>query len=820
MKKFAGGLSQQLASGGGSNRKKAPTSGLKIESKRQSVGESNNSITGSSSRYSNNHTANDMEEPFSPSMIEFEEEKRHHRYGNKERLSSSSDHDHRGGDDIFDQYSSNNIGSNRIDHSFLPTRSSSPPMPLFNDRKSFHSENIEYNINGDDYSQEVSSPQPRKSESSIVDHEISRSPGESLGSAFKKLKTKKKNLSFSKFSENVKNFKIMNKSALEDYTSDIERGHTQLLDACDEFFEKRESAEIAICKSSDILNLFGNEVTERNVIFILEKIEACHWEYGYHLLAVVMGYASNANSVTGGFANSKKNCSTVLDCNGLGTIIYAFKHHAFALANIEVSHSIPTEQLEKMCKEKEKWFNLYANILYVFLTVLSWSPSKEVLDELKYDLFDRNVNESRTQYGKKENSEHFFIVLLTLLRKSVLSDATDRANIHSLKKLVMLMHKTLHILFICDADNSHKKKYTKITKVLQKERSKSMRLKVAQEMKEAYIKVNQGNASKIVEEAIDVYQKAPEKKDTSEKVTDSSIPRALIENPSMKEVLYRLLLEELPDFVVLMLSILDKITKGECGVNFSTVEKRRYCNILLKSLLSVVLLLIKNWRKSCLMQAKYLIHLLGEAEIYVLLFRLIELDIKAFVYHDDTNAEVFFMRGEPSIKTNASFSTKPNWRNIYVVTIALRIIHQMTKDDPFLISKLIRKNKLHRTLKKVIQAEDIEALCKYSYTSWIQSLNTTIQISQTEYVNEMKRVLHDIEHFHNVNYFGWWKHIGYRAIDKLAKTKRQANSQQQDYDQLVFSKDNGSLGEDYISYLYNSIELTEEEKRRALLLQI
>lgn len=330
----------------------------------------------------------------------------------------------------------------------------------------------------------------------------------------------------------------MNKSALEDYTSDIERGHTQLLDACDEFFEKRESAEIALCKSSDILNTFGNEVTESTIIYILEKIEACHWEYGYHLLSVVMGYAGNSIGITGSFSISKKNCSTVLDCNGLNTIIYAFKHHAFALANVEFSPSIPMEQFEKVCKEKEKWFNLYANILYVFLTVLSWNPSKEVLEELKYDLFDRNVNESRTQYGKKENSEHFLIVLLTLLRTSVLNDATDRGNIHSLKKLVMLMHKTLHILFICDADNSHKKKYTKITKVLQKERSKSMRLKVAPETKEAYIKVNQGNASKIVEEAIGVYQKAPEKKDTSEKVADNTLPRALIENPSMKEVLY------------------------------------------------------------------------------------------------------------------------------------------------------------------------------------------------------------------------------------------------------------------------------------------
>jgi len=101
------------------------------------------------------------------------------------------------------------------------------------------------------------------------------------------------------------------------------------------------------------------------------------------------------------------------------------------------------------------------------------------------------------------------------------------------------------------------------------------------------------------------------------------------------------MLDELPDFVVSLLNLIDKITKGEIGSGFSVSEqKRRYCNILLKSAFSVILLLIKRWRRNCLMQAKYFIHLLSEAETYVLLFRLLDLDIQAYISQDESSSEV------------------------------------------------------------------------------------------------------------------------------------------------------------------------------------
>ena len=100
-------------------------------------------------------------------------------------------------------------------------------------------------------------------------------------------------------------------------------------------------------------------------------------------------------------------------------------------------------------------------------------------------------------------------------------------------------------------------------------------------------------------------------------------------------------------------------------------------------------------------------------------------------------------------------------------------------------------------------------------TSWIQSLNATIQITQAEYLFEMKKIRDDITNFHNNNYFNWWKNFGWKSIDRVAKLERQNSD---DYDYLVFTEDNGLFGENYVSYMYNSIELTDQDKMEALLL--
>lgn len=328
----------------------------------------------------------------------------------------------------------------------------------------------------------------------------------------------------------------MKKGVIEDYTSDIERGHALLLEACDEFFDKSEALTFHTCKGSDLLKSIGATAIDKELDKIISKIEGSHWEYGYHLLAIVMGYVGTQGS-GGSTSVAKANCNIILESNALPTILMAFKHHAFVLADIQINRLIDTEKFEKECKEKEKWFNLYSNILYIFLTMQSWNPSQDVLEELKYDLFERGVV-NRTKYGQKQDSEHFFLVLVKLVKKTLFHEVSDIYNIHSLKKLCMLMHKTLHILFLCDVDNIQKKKgYTKLTKVLEKERAKSLKLKVSTETKAAYIKQNQDNiSSKLVEEAIDIYNRAPEKKENNK--TNVTLPRALIESPSTTETLY------------------------------------------------------------------------------------------------------------------------------------------------------------------------------------------------------------------------------------------------------------------------------------------
>jgi len=325
----------------------------------------------------------------------------------------------------------------------------------------------------------------------------------------------------------------MDKSSLNDYTANIEKGHSHMMEACDEFFDKTEKDEIDICKSAKVLIQIDSTAIESHVDMVLEQVESGHWDFGYHLLSIVMGFVGN-HGMGGGGTISKKNCNIVLDCNGLPTIILAFKHHAFHLLELQVKAPFDAAQFEKESKEREKWFCLYANILYIMLTVLSWNPSEDVLEELQYDLFERNVRD-RVKYNKKEDSDHFFIVLMRLLKKSLSNEVTDRYNVHSLKKLTMLMHKTLHILFLCDVENPTRKSYSKLGMVLQKERSKSLKLKVLTESKSAYLKENQASFSKPVEEAINVYNKAREKKD---KDVNLELPRAMIDNPTTTEVLY------------------------------------------------------------------------------------------------------------------------------------------------------------------------------------------------------------------------------------------------------------------------------------------
>lgn len=76
--------------------------------------------------------------------------------------------------------------------SFAPTRSSSPPIE--------HQQKNTKPTNNKQIMEDVSSP---KNNSNQQQEEGKPSTGEALGSAFKRLKTRKKNLSFSKFSGNV-----------------------------------------------------------------------------------------------------------------------------------------------------------------------------------------------------------------------------------------------------------------------------------------------------------------------------------------------------------------------------------------------------------------------------------------------------------------------------------------------------------------------------------------------------------------------------------------------------------------------------------------
>jgi len=102
-------------------------------------------------------------------------------------------------------------------------------------------------------------------------------------------------------------------------------------------------------------------------------------------------------------------------------------------------------------------------------------------------------------------------------------------------------------------------------------------------------------------------------------------------------------------------------------------------------------------------------------------------------------------------------------------------------------------------------------------TSWIQSLNTTVQISQAEYATEMRKIHRDLETFHTKNYLKWWKNVGWRTMGDLSYLKKHASNE---HDHLVFTEEGGNFGEDYLIFLYNTMVLTEEEKRQALYINV
>ncbi|KAL9658023.1 hypothetical protein ABK040_012262 [Willaertia magna] len=319
------------------------------------------------------------------------------------------------------------------------------------------------------------------------------------------------------------------------------------------------------------------------------------------------------------------------------------------------------------------------------------------------------------------------------------------------------------------------------------------------------------------------------------------------------EKFYRLMLNDFSGLITCLLNIIDRVTKGEGLLTLKNNEEiKRYCNIILKSILSIILLFIKKLKTNCFMQSKYIINLLNESETYILIFRILDQDVTSFILQEEL-ADVSIMKGNHS-------SSKTNWRNVYILVSSLRILNQITKDNPFLISKLLRKYKMHLILKRILKVDEIESLCKHTCkilknclrqlpqrwkeenmqvinniyfhvrptlndTSWIQQITQTIQLSQTEFKTEQKRIREEIQLFNNRNYLEWWKYVGHcfdeefvehqlllankgiTIMDSIVNNKKKNNQHFNYENHLVFTKEDGFIGLDYCDYIYQNIKL-------------
>ncbi|KAL9658022.1 hypothetical protein ABK040_012261 [Willaertia magna] len=336
-----------------------------------------------------------------------------------------------------------------------------------------------------------------------------------LGSGLlKKMKSgRRTNSSFSKLSEGLKALRLGDKNLMEDYSYQIEKGHNYLLELCNEFFDFIE-VDVIENDKNQLNNLFkdksltNSSSIEDTIESLLNDIESCKWQSGHLLLALALGFIGPTQQ--GG--NAKKCCQTILDCNGISILIFAFQLHASKFLDFVKLQMISTTTIsieEKEFKEKEKYFNLFTNLLFIVITILSWNPSNSednhnntILEELRYDLFEKE---------EERKEQHFFFYLYSFLKEVEFLPQ----HVISLKKITMLMHRTLHVLFLCDqhsknSNNQKRIRNSRLSLMFQKE--KHIKLKLLRESKSEFLKEVKGFDSKILKEASDVVLKAPEKK--------------------------------------------------------------------------------------------------------------------------------------------------------------------------------------------------------------------------------------------------------------------------------------------------------------------
>ncbi|KYQ94466.1 FAM40 family protein [Tieghemostelium lacteum] len=489
-------------------------------------------------------------------------------------------------------------------------------------------------------------------------------------------------------------------------------------------------------------------------------------------------------------------------------------------------------------KRADPLMSIILNIIYLIL--ISNQDDKTFQSELMYiDNFDINLQ--------------------TLLLNLLFEFNDKEENIYPIKKIVLVLWKSMLIGFGGLKDLEKLKEERLKTSVFKISSAKTRPSDINNFLKSTQRYHYQLRDSKIhkvkndiirlppsLSESLSVLQNnlyPPESLKDQLGFNDNLKPRILLSNPSYFEQFYSFNLHNLSKAIVVLLKILlasSPAVKTYSGpINLmteividtpspgssaslvetmqSTIDFLRHKEIISKSTLAILLLLLKHSRYNQNLQFEYISKIMYESNAIVLLYKCLNNETIDKIHYSQNYivTEEYF----PSIDNNSGDQTAERecWRNIFSTICTLRIIQKIIKQhqsrspiSPIKSSNILKKYciiKQHDL--KYYSLKIIKSLLPYLSKKWRQTnmrIVSDIYIEVPIHINDpwlsiqSELLPHEsnaieyhlqekIEEYHKNNYENW---------------QQSKNVDKQD---LIYSIDNLSL----IGSLLNSIELTNEE---------
>ncbi|KAF2074944.1 hypothetical protein CYY_003730 [Polysphondylium violaceum] len=379
-------------------------------------------------------------------------------------------------------------------------------------------------------------------------------------------------------------------------------------------------------------------------------------------------------------------------------------------------------------------------------------------------------------------------------------------------------------------------------------------------------------------------------------------PRILLENPTNFERFYCMNVGNLSKIVIILLKIIlaaapiksytgpinlmaeiviDAPSPGSSASLIETMQSAvdflRHKEIISKSTLSILLLLLKHSKFNQHLQFEYITKILYESNAIVLLYKCLNLEsIEKHLYSQNfIGSEEYFNISSPSsnassITTTSSLSLstsgassqtqqqpiQENWRNYFSTICILRIIQKIIKHHPpriyslpltksaNILKKYIQLDQLHqKPLIRYYSLKVMKSLVPYLNKKWKQNnmkaitdiyLYVPIHINDHWLTNQSQLSDHDqnifesniqerIEEYHKSNYELWYQYnhrhhqtydIFYKTvIDGVTMTDNSSSASSTSIDKIPILLEMGPY-EEILDF--DNVKLSSEEKNRAL----